>query len=137
MSVGLLLITHTGIGSALLANAELALGRRPMPVECIEVGKDCDPDERIAQAKSAVQRLDRGRGVLVLTDLCGSTPANIAVRLVLRNRVRTVGGVSLPMLIRVFNYCGLDLDELVVKAVTGGQNGVFEIMPTNENCAHG
>jgi PTS system ascorbate-specific IIA component len=137
MSVGVLLITHPGIGSALLANAELALGRCPMPVECIEVGKDSDPDERFAQAKSAVQRLDRGRGVLVLTDLCGSTPANIAVRLISRKRARTVGGVSLPMLIRVFNYCGLDLDELVVKAVTGGQNGVFEIMPTNENRAHG
>jgi PTS system mannose-specific IIA component len=63
--------------------------------------------------------------VLVLTDLCGSTPANIACRLTQFDDVMVVAGLNLPMLIRVLNYPELSLAEMAERAVDGGRQGVM------------
>ena len=76
---------------------------------------------------------DRGDGVLVLTDLYGSTPANLAVALGDRHdRIRVLAGANLPMLVRALSYAGLELDQLVDKALTGGRDGVLRCGP----CGH-
>jgi PTS system mannose-specific IIA component len=72
-----------------------------------------------------VAALDDGDGVLVLTDLFGSTPANIAASLQARAGVRTLSGVNLPMVVRVLNYSDLPLDALAEKAFGGGRDGVM------------
>jgi PTS system ascorbate-specific IIA component len=81
----------------------------------------------LQRAKKALAALDTGDGVLVLTDLFGSTPSNIAARLLDSSRTRVVTGINLPMLIRVLNYPQLDLASLAAKAVSGGLDGVFEM----------
>jgi len=125
MSVGILLITHGNIGKVLLDTAIEVLGVCPLPAHALSAPADCQPDTVLAEAEAALLQLDEGQGVLVLTDLYGSTPSNIACKLHGRDGIRVVSGINLPMLIRALNYPQLDLDELLVKAVSGGRDGVL------------
>lgn len=126
MAVGILLITHEGIGSALVAVAARLMRPLPLRVEALEVPFDGDPDALLPQASAALRRVDDGQGVLVLTDLYGATPSNLAERLSrLGTPVRRVSALSLPMLLRVMNYAELQLDELPAVAAAGARNGVI------------
>ena len=75
MAVGILLITHEGIGNALLAVTTRLLRNLPLACEAFEVPFDGDPDTLLPQASAALRRVDGGHGVLVLTDLYGATPS--------------------------------------------------------------
>jgi mannose PTS system EIIA component len=126
MAVGVLLITHEGIGSALLAVATRLLRQLPLPAEALEVPFDGDPEEWLPRASAALRRVDGGQGVLVLTDLYGASPSNLAARLArLGTPVRRVSAANLPMLLRVMNYPELELDELPAVAAAGARNGVI------------
>lgn len=125
MAVGILLITHEGIGRALLAVAEQLLRPLPLRTEVLEVPFDGDPDRLLPEASAALRRVDAGDGVLVLTDLYGATPSNLAGQLArLGTPVRRVSALSLPMLLRVMNYAELGLDALPAVAAAGARNGV-------------
>ena len=126
MAVGILLVTHLGIGTALSAVAGRLLGRLPLEVEAFEVSWDADPEAVLPAASAALRRVDGGDGVLVLTDMYGATPANLAARLAqLGTPVRRVSALSLPMLLRVLNYPELPLEELPAVAAAGARNGVL------------
>ncbi|MCC8363973.1 PTS sugar transporter subunit IIA [Lysobacter sp. A6] len=126
MTVGVLLITHEGIGSALVAVATRLLRQLPLKTEAFEVPFDGDPDALLPQASAALRRVDGGQGVLVLTDLYGATPSNLASKLArIGTPVRRVSAVSLPMLLRVMNYSEMELDELPSVAAAGARNGVI------------
>ena len=96
-----------------------------MLTETLSVTNDVDVELMREQAQGMVQELDRGDGVLVLTDIYGSTPSNIAAELQKEGRVYVVAGINLPMLIRVFNYPVLDLTRLAEKALSGGRDGIL------------
>ena len=81
MAVGILLITHEGIGNALVAVATRLLRKLPLETEAFEVPFDGDLDALLPLASAALRRVDGGHGVLVLTDLYGATPSNLAARL--------------------------------------------------------
>ena len=132
--VGLLLIAHGNIGDALLEAATGTLGDHPLPVEVLRMPRDCDPEAMVEQAHARIHAMDQGDGVLVLTDLYGSTPSNIACSLNEdeKPRVNVVSGLNLPMLIRVFNYPQLDLNALTEKAASGGREGVMTIVCERE-----
>lgn len=126
MAVGVLLVTHAGIGTAMIAVASALLRNLPLKVEAFEVPYDVDPETLLPQASAALRRVDDGLGVLVLTDLYGATPSNLAARLArLGTPVRRVSALSLPMLLRVLNYAELELDELPAVAAAGARNGVI------------
>jgi len=126
VSVGVLLITHPGVGTAMLHIATRILGRSTVPIKCIEVPPDADLGPVSERAQSMLKVLDRGAGVLVLTDVYGATPHNVAQRLACHRRHTTVlSGLNLPMLIRVFNYPLDDLDTLSSKAAEGGTRGII------------
>ena len=126
MAVGILLITHEGIGSTLLAVALRLMRNLPLACEAFDVPFDGDPDSLLPQASAAMRRVDSGSGVLVLTDLYGATPSNLAARLArLGTPVRRVSALSLPMLLRVMNYADLDLDDLPAVAAAGARNGAI------------
>jgi PTS system ascorbate-specific IIA component len=122
MSVSLLIITHDQIGTALMDTARAMLGVSPMPVDIIAVHREHNPDDLVDEAERIVGRNEE---TLVLTDMYGSTPSNIACRLFTQTNVRVVGGINLPMLVRILNYPRLSLDELVDKAISGGRDGVL------------
>ena len=126
MAVGILLITHEGIGGTLLAVATRLLRKLPLACEVFEVPFDADLDTLLPQASAALRRVDGGQGVLVLTDLYGASPSNLEARLSrIGTPVRRVSALSLPMLLRVMNYADLDLDELPAVAAAGSRNGVI------------
>lgn len=126
MAVGILLVTHAGIGSALVAVATTLLRTLPLRVEAFEVPFDASPEALLPGASAALRRVDGGAGVLVLTDLYGATPSNLAATLSrIGTPVRRVSALSLPMLLRVLNYPELPLDELPAVAAAGGRNGVL------------
>ena len=126
MPVGILLITHEGIGNAMLDVATRLLRKLPLVAEAFEVPFDADADALLPQASAALRRVDGGHGVLVLTDLYGASPSNIAARLArLGTPVRRVSALNLSMLLRVMNYADLELDELPAVATAGARNGVI------------
>lgn len=124
--VGLLIITHNNVGGALFDAAISVMGKCPLPFEILPVSQNCDPEERFRLAQSYLKKLNQDDGILVITDMYGSTPSNIATRLAADN-VTIVTGANLPMLIRIMNYPDLSLIDLADKAVTGGQAGVIEV----------
>lgn len=126
MSVGVLLLTHEAMGEALLGAARHVLGRLPLPVDFREVSADADPEDFLREAAARARALDEGDGVLVLSDLYGATPCNVAQRLPgLGVRMHCVSGLNLPMLLRVLNYPEQSLDELAETAASGGRGGIF------------
>ncbi len=126
MTVNVLIITHDNVGHALLEAATNTLGFCPLTAEILPIRSNSNPDLFIQQANLKTQELDHGEGVLILTDIYGSTPANIACALSAKENVRIISGINLPMLIRVLNYPNLPLDELVLKAISGGKEGIMD-----------
>ncbi|MDH5483854.1 MAG: PTS fructose transporter subunit IIA [Gammaproteobacteria bacterium] len=131
MNVGLLLITHEGIGSILLDTAKKMLGICPLSTRVIEVPLDAPVDIIKQQALQHIDSLDQGKGVLILTDLYGSTPSNIAHQLLTHSNSKLVTGINLPMLVRILNYPQSTLNEMALKALTGGHDGI--LLSDNEN----
>jgi PTS system ascorbate-specific IIA component len=125
MNVGLLLITHDKLGRNLLNTAATILGDIPVDVGTIEVPGDSNPESVYADASAACTALDKGDGVLVLTDLYGSTPSNIATRLLEEHNVLVLSGLNVPMLVRVLNYASCSLEELGSKAESGALDGII------------
>lgn len=125
MTVGVLIITHEQLGDVLLHNTEHILGVCPLQTKTLNVPFNADPDALLGVARELVQSLDEGDGVLVLTDLYGATPSNIAHRLLHHDPVKIVTGINMPMLMRVMNYPALRIEKLVDKAIAGGQEGIF------------
>lgn len=124
MSVGVLLVTHGKLGHLLLETMTDMLGPLPLETEVLEVRRVQATEVLLRQGVRMIERLDKGVGVLLLTDAYGSTPANIANQLAIDTPTLVVAGVNLPMLVRVFNYPALSLDEMARTAVEGGQKGV-------------
>lgn len=126
MSVGLLIITHQPLGADLLRVASGILGSNPQGIEAMEVVNDVPCEILMAEACRRLERLDTGDGALILTDLYGSTPANVAVALLgTERRLRVIAGLNLPMLLRALTYAALDLDAVAEKALHGGRDGVL------------
>lgn len=126
MTCGILLVTHPGVGTALLDVATRLLRQLPLKTEAFEVPFDADLDALLPLASAALRRVDGGQGVLILTDLYGASPANLAGQLArLGTPVRRVSALSLPMLLRVMNYPEQALDQLPATAAAGTRNGAI------------
>lgn len=126
MSIGLLIITHNNTGKELLHAATKMFGRCPLEVMTMEVIYDSDIDQQKAEASRLIEQLDSGDGVLVLADMYGSTPGNIATAMYRENRISVLAGINLPMLARIFNYSQLNLTELTDAALTGGRKSIIK-----------
>lgn len=131
MTVALLLITHNDIGAALLSTASRMLGSCPLQASTLAVTEQCEPDQMRTRAREIAEQIDTGDGVLVLTDMFGSTPSNIANRLHIDSRCQVLAGVNLSMVVRVLNYPTLSLPDLAAKALSGGKDGVL-ICPSRD-----
>lgn len=125
--IGILLITHGSFGESLVQNACHVLNKRPPQLLQLGVTAQDDPLDLLPLARAMLQAVDSGDGVLVLTDVWGASPANLAAKLLQPGHVEGVAGVNLPMLLRTLTYRDRGLDTLVVKAVAGGRDGVVNM----------
>jgi len=130
--IGILIVAHGAFGEALIHSASHVLGKRPLRVRQVGVTVHDDPEAILPQARNLVKALDEGDGVLVLTDIYGATPGNIALQLLVPGRVEGVSGVNLPMLVRALTYRDQDLKKVVQKALSGGSEGVLHM--TTDSC---
>ena len=126
MKVGILIITHSDIGKQLLLTATSVFGRNPFRVEILSVDNYDQPNDVKELAEKYVNFLDNGNGVLVLTDIVGTTPSNIASSIDYKN-IKIVAGLNLSMILNVFNYPNDSLDDLSVKAIEGGTDGISNV----------
>ena len=124
MSVGVLIISHNGIGAALFGTANFMIKDSPLDVKLLSANRESDVDDLYESAILLIKELDNGDGVLVLTDLYGSTPSNIANSLHEYANINIISGLNLSMLIRLFNYPDLNLADLPEKAYSGGIDGI-------------
>ena len=125
--VGILLITHNGLGDSLIDCIRHVMGSVPLHVKALSVLAEDDPALKEKEARALIAELDEGQGVLLLSDVYGATPCNIAQRLCEPGRVEGVAGVNLPMLMRVACYCNKPLDEQVQRALDGGKECIVSI----------
>ncbi|WP_148717219.1 PTS sugar transporter subunit IIA [Chitinolyticbacter meiyuanensis] len=130
--VGIILVTHVTLGEALISCAHHIMGRPLDNLAQLAVSKADDPDEILGRARAMIAELDDGSGVLLLTDIYGGTPSNVANRLIEPGKVEAVAGVNLPMLVRALTYSHQSLEVVVSKAITGGLEGVLYILPPIE-----
>jgi PTS system mannose-specific IIA component len=121
---GLLLITHGRLGDDMLDTAKEILTACPLATASIAVNSNSDPDQLLETANRLCDDLDNGDGVLILTDLYGSTPSNIANRLVDTHNASVISGANLPMLLRILNYPEMSLEALCDKAASGARDGI-------------
>ena len=125
--IGILLITHGQLGESLIHCACHVLNKRPPALRHIGVTAQDDPLQMLPNARRIVEELDSGDGVLVLTDMYGGSPSNIATKLLVPGHVEAVAGASLPMLLRALTYREKSLQTMVMKAVSGGCEGVMRV----------
>jgi len=124
MTASVLIVTHGAIGQTILDVATKIVGSVPMPIETMSIDMDDDYETHLSNLNKRADKLNSGDGVLILTDLFGATPSNIASATDMHNCI-IVSGINLPMLLRVMNYYALPLFQLCDKAVDGGKDGVL------------
>lgn len=127
--IGILIVSHGAFGESLIHSASHVLGKRPLQVQQVGVTVHDDPAAILPQAEQLARQLDSGDGVLVLTDILGATPSNIATRLLRPGRIEGLAGASLPMLVRALTYRNEPLAAVVEKATSGGCDGVVRLNP--------
>lgn len=125
--IGLLIAAHGNLGESLIQCATYVLGRRPEHLHSLDLTHYPTPEAMLDAARAEVAALDSGAGVLVLSDIYGATPCNVACKLMQPGRVEVVAGVNLPMLLKVITYQGDPLSSLAERAARGGQAGTFHV----------
>ena len=126
MNVGILIITHSDIGKQILLTATSVFGNTPFRVEILAVDNFDQPNDVKQLGEKYVNFLDKGDGVLVLTDMIGTTPSNIAESIKYK-KMKVVSGLNLSMVLNVFNYPNESLEKLTKKAVEGGVDGIMKL----------
>ena len=125
--IGILIVSHGAVGESLIHSASHVLGKRPMYLRQLGVTVHDDPDALLPVGEDLIRYLDQGDGVIVMTDIYGATPANIACRLLRPGRVEGIAGVNLPMLIRALTYRDEPLAVVCEKALAGATEGIMRM----------
>ena len=127
--IGIFLVTHATYGESLIQCACHVLNKRPPQIAQIGIAAQDDPLDALPMAQQLLGLVDSGKGVLIMTDIFGATPANLATKLLKPGRVEGIAGVNLPMLVRALTYRDRDMETLIAKAVAGGRDGVLHMIP--------
>ena len=122
--VGIVVATHGRLAEELLSTAEGIVGVLPQ-ARPVSIGADASMEEQRARLGEAIQAVDSGDGVLVLTDMFGGTPTNLAMSLLDPGRIEVVTGVNLPMLIKFANLRGDGtLHEVAKRLAAQGRDSI-------------
>jgi len=126
--IGIFLITHGSYGEALVQNVSHVLNKRPPQVIQLGLTSQDDPLDMLPMARDMLALVDKGDGVLILTDIFGASPANLALKLLERGRIEGLTGVNMPMLLRALTYRDKGMETLLVRARDGGRDGIINML---------
>ncbi len=132
--IGILLITHNGLGDSLVDCVQHVMGHVPPNLKALSVWASDNPQHLEDAARALIAQLDTGDGVLLLADAFGATPCNIARKLCQPGRVEGVAGVNLPMLLRAVCYGNKHVTEVAHKALEGGRECIIPMDSDLESC---
>lgn len=120
--IGLILVTHGKLAEEFVNAMQHVVGRQD-GVATVCIGPNDDAELRRREIADAVKAVDTGSGVIILTDLFGGTPSNLAISLMQAGKVEVIAGINLPMLIRLAKARGcMDLKQAVAAARDAGRN---------------
>lgn len=125
--VGILLVTHNGLGDSFVDCVKHVLGEVPHNLKSLSVLASDDPRQKLIEGEVLIKELDLGAGVLILADVFGATPSNIGRQLCHAERVMGVAGLNLPMLLRVVRQPNKTLPELAQAAIEGGRDCIVRM----------
>ncbi|BBD07577.1 PTS sugar transporter subunit IIA [Desulfovibrio ferrophilus] len=122
-NVGVVVATHTDYGTRLIAAAEMILGEQN---DCVSVSVDISHgmDDIVESLRQAVESVDKGGGVMILTDMFGGTPTNLSLSLLGAYKLEVITGVNLPMLLKVLGMRSMPLAKLADEAKSAGMQGI-------------
>ena len=126
---GIFIIAHAPLASALRQCVLHVFPDNPAAVVALDVKPNISPEETLAQARILFKQMGTSHA-LVLADVFGATPCNVAQKLVDGVNSKLIAGVNLPMLLRSVSYRHEPLDALVVRALAGGKEGVMQVAVT-------
>ena len=119
--IGLILVTHGRLAEEFVAATEHVVGPQ-RNMRAISIGPDDDIEQRRRDILAAVEAVDDGSGVILLTDMFGGTPSNLAISIMNQGRVEIIAGVNLPMLIKLASVRETEgLEEAVASAQEAGR----------------
>ncbi|WP_374280089.1 PTS sugar transporter subunit IIA [Novosphingobium sp.] len=120
--IGLILVTHGKLAEEFVNAMQHVVGRQD-GVATVCIGPNDDAELRRREIADAVKAVDTGSGVIILTDLFGGTPSNLAISLMQAGKVEVIAGINLPMLIRLAKARGcMELKQAVAAARDAGRN---------------
>lgn len=126
--IGILLITHDTLGESLIQCASHVLNKRPEQLLQLGLSAGDDPNDLLPLARQLLALADSGAGVLVLTDIYGASPSNLAAKLLQAGKVEGLAGVNLPLLLRAINNRDKGMDHLLARTTSGGRDGILNIL---------
>lgn len=137
---GILIVAHTPIAGSMLGFVEHTYGKAPVRMAAVDIPPHEDTKISFDRVYEAATQVQSEFGILVLTDVMGATPANVATRLAKSGlfscKVIVLAGVNLPMLMRAISYRGTGVESVALKAMQGGQNGIIRLgAPSSMNDA--
>ncbi len=115
--IGLVLVTHGNLALEFISAMQHVVGRQEQ-VEAVCIGPEDDMEVRRAEILKKVESVNKGDGTIVLTDMFGGTPSNLALSIMEKAKVEIIAGINLPMLIKL---CSLRKDKSLKESVTGAQ----------------
>lgn len=133
---GILLVTHNGLGDALVDCVGHVLGKAPHNLMVLSIHAKDNLQRKEEEGRNVIAHLDTGDGVLLLADMFGATPSNIASRLCQIPNVAGVAGLNLPMLLRVVTNAGKPVAELAQIALEGGRDCIVPINSVSREKDH-
>ena len=120
--IGIILVTHGRLAEHFIDAMEHVVGAQEQ-IAAICIGPNDDMEQRRAEIAAAIEQVDSGKGAIILTDLFGGTPSNLAISLLETGRIEVIAGINLPMLIRLAGARkAMDVSEAVHAAQEAGRN---------------
>lgn len=129
--VTIIVMAHLEIANGFVSCAEHILAKRVINLHVIPVRKTENTEHILNRVQEFISKLSDERQILLLTDLFGATPSNIASKLIKPGRIEMITGLNMPMLLRAISYTEYNLQTCVEKAIEGGKNGILHLNGEN------
>jgi PTS system mannose-specific IIA component len=123
--IGIVVVTHANLGSALIETVELILGKKVENLLAVSINIQEDPDSLRKKIKKGISKVSQDNGVLILTDMFGGTPSNISYSFLEEGQIEVISGVNLPILLKAVNSRSkMDMEALTSALIVHGKKSI-------------